>query len=776
MAFKKIATLQLKQIYASDNKGNFGWRNFVKEANKVLNTNSDFLPKEAYEYDTKNFVYIKARAISGMEKWGANGNGDAFPWEELKKSYPSFIAKGFYIEHKEDDEKDAKGIILDAEPDDENQFIICLCAVDKNEYPEICKDIIDGKLNQVSMSCFPAGTKITMADGGTKNIEDIEKGEMVLTHTGNIKPVVEKMERNFNGNLIKLNLKGISKEIMMTPEHPVLVKRKKCACGCGESVFDYTLGKRTKKFIKGHHTKYINILNGRIKNSKKQKEELLKNFYVYEWVLAKDLKPFDIVLFPIKKKEKEIKFSTNIATLFGYFIAEGSFIKRKNNLTGIDLCFDENEKDTLVKRTNELFKTEFGIEPKNYLYSNHCYHVRVINKEIAQLFFENCGEYANGKHLPKNIFEWNAEAQLSLLGAYLEGDGCFMKNKNVSATVSQKLSEQLTILCTQLKLNFSQYKVKSKIKKDGILRQNAYYLTINSESFEKLQNYCKKVGLYGNKNKNSWYDENYYCRHIQKIEEVPFNGTVYNFEVKDDNSYVAENVTVHNCLANECECSLCHNVAHSQEELCQHQNPKSPLTYCKNSKDENGNTIYEINRNIVFTGLSGVAVPADKDAFISEIRASKKSSVEEELNKYNKAKAKHIEAGKMKELKACVDELLTLPVNKCLEELSTDISSVIQDLLANEQDHPNCNKISLDMSLQTLAKVKFALNALAEEIVEDAVEETVIDNTPETAVVETAIVTPLPDEEKIGEKVELEATKTVKKASNKKRTGWFKLK
>lgn len=382
MAFKKIATLQLKQIYASDNKGNFGWRNFVKEANKVLNTNSDFLPKEAYEYDTKNFVYIKARAISGMEKWGANGNGDAFPWEELKKSYPSFIAKGFYIEHKEDDEKDAKGIILDAEPDDENQFIICLCAVDKNEYPEICKDIVDGKLNQVSMSC----------------------------------------------------------------------------------------------------------------------------------------------------------------------------------------------------------------------------------------------------------------------------------------------------------------------------------------------------------------------------------------------------------LANECECSLCHNVAHSQEELCQHQNPKSPLTYCKNSKDENGNTIYEINRNIVFTGLSGVAVPADKDAFISEIRASKKSSVEEELNKYNKAKAKHIEAGKMKELKACVDELLTLPVNKCLEELSTDISSVIQDLLANEQDHPNCNKISLDMSLQTLAKVKFALNALAEEIVEDAVEETVVDNTPETAVVETAIVTPFPDEEKIGEKVELEATKTVKKASNKKRTGWFKLK
>lgn len=154
--FKKVATLQFKKIYASDSNGNYYWRDFVKQANSQPMTDANFIPKNFYEYDTKNFLYITARAISGMEKWGPNGNFDAFPWEELKKSYPTFCGKGYYIEHKEDDEMDAKGIILDAQSDDDNEFINCICAISKQEYPEICEDILNGKLNQVSMSCLAA--------------------------------------------------------------------------------------------------------------------------------------------------------------------------------------------------------------------------------------------------------------------------------------------------------------------------------------------------------------------------------------------------------------------------------------------------------------------------------------------------------------------------------------------------------------------------------------------------------------------------------------------
>jgi len=152
--FKKTAKLEFKKIYASDNNGNYYWRDFVKQANTQLATDSNFVPKNFYEYNTDKFLYLTARAISSLESWGPNGNFDAFPWEELKKSYPTFCGKGFYIEHKEDDENDAKGIILDAQPDEDNEFINCICAISKEEYPEICDDILNGRLNQVSMSCL----------------------------------------------------------------------------------------------------------------------------------------------------------------------------------------------------------------------------------------------------------------------------------------------------------------------------------------------------------------------------------------------------------------------------------------------------------------------------------------------------------------------------------------------------------------------------------------------------------------------------------------------
>lgn len=154
--FKKVATLQFRKIYASDSNGKYYWRDFVKQANSQPMTDANFVPKNFYEYDTKNFLYITARAISGMEKWGCNGNFDAFPWKELQASFPTFCGKGFYIEHKEDDEMDAKGIILDAQPDEDNEFINCICAISKQEYPDICEQILNGQLNQVSMSCLAA--------------------------------------------------------------------------------------------------------------------------------------------------------------------------------------------------------------------------------------------------------------------------------------------------------------------------------------------------------------------------------------------------------------------------------------------------------------------------------------------------------------------------------------------------------------------------------------------------------------------------------------------
>lgn len=242
MAFLRKATLNINGYFERQANNKFAWRSFVKEANEKLPMDtSNFLPPEAFEYDTKNFVYVTARAISGMEKWGPNGNGDAFPWEELLKAYPSFIGRGFYIEHIEDSDSDAKGIILDAQPDIDNQFIVCICAVDRNEYPEICEQITSGKLNQVSMSCLSSLCECSKCHNqATSNAE-------LCSHMTPNTATYCKNCSDEGGNLVY----EINKNLVFTGLSGVAVPADKDAF-----VFDIKASKK-KETLKGQLNKYI---------------------------------------------------------------------------------------------------------------------------------------------------------------------------------------------------------------------------------------------------------------------------------------------------------------------------------------------------------------------------------------------------------------------------------------------------------------------------------------------------------------------------------------
>jgi hypothetical protein len=71
------------------------------------------------------------------------------------------------------------------------------------------------------MSCFVAGTQVTMADGSKKNIEDILIGEQLLGQDGVINTVIEYDHPMLNGrDLIAFN----GGKPFMTPEHPLWTK------------------------------------------------------------------------------------------------------------------------------------------------------------------------------------------------------------------------------------------------------------------------------------------------------------------------------------------------------------------------------------------------------------------------------------------------------------------------------------------------------------------------------------------------------------------------
>ena len=108
------------------------------------------------------FLAIRTRAVSSLERWGPNKNGDGFPADELVPSHKGLIAKGFYKEHASYDPANAVGIIAASEwlkPWDEN-YVVCVALIDKELYPHDAEEIRRTLKNQkagVSIGCI-AGT------------------------------------------------------------------------------------------------------------------------------------------------------------------------------------------------------------------------------------------------------------------------------------------------------------------------------------------------------------------------------------------------------------------------------------------------------------------------------------------------------------------------------------------------------------------------------------------------------------------------------------------
>ena len=81
-----------------------------------------------------------------------------------------------------------------------------------------------GKFKSSMSNCFTAGHKV-ITKRGLVNIEDVVKGDIVLTHTGDWQLVNAVMERDYEGDLIKLRVGNDNKGITCTPNHKFLTNQ-----------------------------------------------------------------------------------------------------------------------------------------------------------------------------------------------------------------------------------------------------------------------------------------------------------------------------------------------------------------------------------------------------------------------------------------------------------------------------------------------------------------------------------------------------------------------
>lgn len=144
-------------------KNKIGLQSLYADADQAIEKykGADFdIAKEMAARKESNLLWVRARAIDADT---VNANGDYFSKEELLKehtidgkkipAYKTFEGCPIFSNHKNDDIDQARGMVIFAEWDEEDNCVYCTFFVDEDAYGDVARGIRQGYIHDVSMGC-----------------------------------------------------------------------------------------------------------------------------------------------------------------------------------------------------------------------------------------------------------------------------------------------------------------------------------------------------------------------------------------------------------------------------------------------------------------------------------------------------------------------------------------------------------------------------------------------------------------------------------------------
>ena len=594
-----------------------------------------------------------------------NNNNDGFERKLLMASFKTFVGAQSYIEHVQIPEL-SQGRIIDAAARDigDSVYVDILIANDL-KHAALIRSIKSGQLGTLSMGCFTPGAQVSMADGTRVPIEKVAVGDLVLSHKGRVCEVTNKQIRIGRFRLQKIDVAGVPSAITATRNHPFFVLRNEssCACGCGELLAPDTVvdihRRISRKFRPGHQLRVYNpsaAYPGEEANDRRAKlDAIMARPPELVEVRADELKVGDLLCFP---RTHDVcdggKASVEQARLLGYFLAEGSFLKRDGRRVEVQFNFSMRERHTFVAEVVALLKSRFPEANDPWVQErperDTCV-VHITGEAVARWFYANGGEYSHKKRLAPEVMTWPMECHRHLLGAWLNGDGTQEKNslRTSGTTTSYALACQLHQLFARCGVYATMYCNHDRRSSEVAVAVNGG-LSIRGESSGKLTSFtlgisrslglegaCQKLST-GAKGNTKWRvsDDHVYFP-VRGIEQLDYEGPVHDMEVEGDHSYLVEGVAVHNCSTSSTTCTKCGNVAKDETQLC------ACIRYFKGQEfvDEYGGSRkvaelcghYTDPTSVRFIEASWVANPAFKGAVLrSVLSAEDVAHVESKLH------------------------------------------------------------------------------------------------------------------------------------------------
>lgn len=368
--------------------------------------------------------------------------------------------------------------------------------------------------------CFRAETLIETQQGA-KTICDIQVGDIVKTHLGRYRPVLQTLKRHYPQRNPLLWIRTAHSTIKCTPEHPFYVERAgirafiqaQDLCLTDQLLYP---SMRTPKDSIPFHIRYSSVgHNGQARRHGSQK-------YAIEL--------------------GDVEVTEDLARFFGLYAAEGC-----GGGCGITFTFNNNE-TAYIDHVVKVCKEVFGRTPN--IRKRWATNVTLNIKPLHRLFTQWFGSKAHLKKVPPFVFEWGLKNRLAFLHGYLEGDGCIPKGGgNTFNSASRELVEDVCRLAETCGLEGSTIwptkPVSSVYQGQSILGKGAYTARIKTRSWGKL------LDLREAHSDNSTFHIPIMAIEEHRVSASLVDDYVYNLEVADDNSYIADCAAVHNCFFND---------------------------------------------------------------------------------------------------------------------------------------------------------------------------------------------------------------------------------
>ena len=236
-----------------------------------------------------------------------------------------------------------------------------------------------------------------------------------------------------------------------------------------------------------------------------------------------------------RNKLSKIKLDKKFAKFLGLFLAEGHAGRMSDKDYRCSLAFNKNHSDLIKEMKDYILSLGICVQEREYGNTSNAFAL-VFSSKFLHAILTYCYDKNREKQIPYYTKELGKDLKY-VLEYWLKGDGWKRNNHYIGATTSKSLGLSMRDIAFSI----------GKYASIRIVKRHRYEAPTKDQYWVEIYDEWKKTN---GQRKLSLFEYGSKIRGEKSpmIEKTNFNGTVYNLQVEEDESFIADGKVVHNCV------------------------------------------------------------------------------------------------------------------------------------------------------------------------------------------------------------------------------------